>query len=308
MNKNNKDERGVIGITIAVVVGVALLIGLVGGIVAVDAGTVGVVKMGGGTTGKVMQPGFNFKKPLLEDVEPITVQLLKYETAKAEYWDEKSEERDNVYYDHPIITNTSDGQRLDMTYTVSFRIDPDKAEWIVNNIGSEKGLVEQIVKGRSRPIVRQMPTGFTATQMYEEAGRAECQKRIEDRLHPDFEANGLILEAFLIRQPGFSADYLAVLEEKQVAMETVEVKKQEAEAALFERNKRIAQAEGEAKAQELLSKAASEMSVELRRLEVQAIMAEAYKISAENGQKLVPDTLTMLGESGMVPIFQVPQP
>lgn len=308
MNKN-KDERGVIGVTgviVATVIGIALLIGLVGGIVTVDAGTVGVVKMGGGTTGRIMQPGFNAKIPALEDVEPMTVQLLKYETAQADYWDEKKEQKDNVYFDYPIVTNTSDGQRLDMTYTISFRIDPDKAEWIVNNIGSEKNLVEQIVKGRSRPIVRQIPTGFTATQMYEEKGRAECQKRIEERLRPDFEANGLILEAFLIRQPGFSADYLAVLEEKQVAMETVEVKKQEAEAALFERNKRISQAEGEAKAQELLSKAASAMSIELRKLEVQSKMIDMLEKKWEGGvpQWIMGD----ISETGVFPFMQIPQP
>lgn len=303
---NTKNKRGVIGVTVATIAGIALLIGLVGGIVTVDAGTVGVVKMGGGTTGRVLQPGFNTKKPVLEDVEPITTQLLKYETAQADYWDEKKEQKDNVYYDHPIITNTSDGQRLEMTYTISFRIDPSKAEWIVNNIGSEAGLVEQIVKGRSRPIARQIPTGYTAQQVYEEVGRAECQKRIEDRLRPDFEANGLILEAFLIRQPGFAEDYLAVLEEKQVAMELVNVKEHEAEAALHERDKRISQAEGEAKAQELLSKAASEMSIELRKLEVQSKMIDMLGNRWEGGvpQWIMGD----IGDTGIFPFTQIPQP
>lgn len=288
-----------------ITLGILGLVGLIitfGAFVSVDAGTVGVIKRFGGTTGQVLQPGFNTKLPIIDDIVPLNTKKISYETAEEEKW----KGSDATYKDYPVDTYTSDGQGLDMTYTIRFSIDPMKAVWVVNNIGNENAVVEQIVKNQSRSVVREVPTGFTAAELYSDEGQASAQNEITSRLRPVFEENGLFLDAFLIRKPGFDPEYLAVLEQKQRAEETVKVKEHEAQAALFERNKRISEAEGEAKAQELLSKAASEMSIELRKLEIQGKMIDM--LSEKWGGNVPNYIIGDISDTGIFPMMQIPQP
>jgi len=213
----------------------------------VEAGTVKVVTRWGRVTGRVLEPGVHFLWPFAE-------RSLEYDTKKVIYettTEVKQEGSDADYKDFPVDTNTEDGQQVDIFYTVRFSTDPTKAGWIAQNIGSQGAVVEKIVKTESRIWARNIPRRFDAEDLYSGNGSQEVQDQIFTSLSTTFSENGLILDSVGIREIKFTNEYVAAIEAKQ--LEAVKVKTAEniAERAVFEKEARITQAEGQAREQEL---------------------------------------------------------
>jgi len=219
---------------------------ILGSIKVVDAGTIQVVKRWGRVTGQRLDPGMHFIIPFAESTETLNTRKLIYETTS----EEKQAGSGADYKDYPVDTNTADGQQVDIFYTVRFSIDVTKATWVIQNIGSEIALVEKIVKTESRVWVRNTPREFEANQLYT-GNVVEVQNRIEDRLRPVFEANGLVLDSVGIREIKFMPEYIQAIENKQIEAVKVETAENISRQAEFEKQTRITQAEGLAKEQEL---------------------------------------------------------
>lgn len=242
-NPNPKAFIKILVITFIVLFGVFPILG---SIKVVDAGTIQVVKRWGRVTGQRLDPGMHFIIPFAESTETLNTRKLIYETTS----EEKQAGSGADYKDYPVDTNTADGQQVDIFYTVRFSIDVTKATWVIQNIGSEIALVEKIVKTESRVWVRNTPREFEANQLYT-GNVVEVQNRIEDRLRPVFEANGLVLDSVGIREIKFMPEYIQAIENKQIEAVKVETAENISRQAEFEKQTRITQAEGLAKEQEL---------------------------------------------------------
>lgn len=219
---------------------------LFGSIRSVKTGTVQVVTSFGRVTGRVLQPGLNFIWPLAERAISYNTKKITYETAVEEK--QKTSEAD--YKDYPVDTTTKDGQGVKLTYTIRFRVDPTKATWLAQNIGSEEAIVEKVVKTDSRSWTRIIVRDFSSTDLYSGNIR-EVQEKTYDVLTPKFSDNGIILDELLFREPRFDTKYEAVMEAKQVAKEQVEVEKQNAEQEVYRKKAKITAAEASAREQEL---------------------------------------------------------
>lgn len=252
----------------------------------VDAGKVKVVTRFGKTTGRVLEPGASFIVPFAEGTKTYNVKKITYETSE----EAKQQTSQADYKDFPVHTTTADGQEVTATYTIRFRIDAFKAEWLLNNIGTEGMVVERVVKTDSRAWVRTILRDFQAKDLYSGNIR-EAQTKVTDTLRPIFEENGLILDEFVLRQPVFDEEYQQIMENKQRQTEQVEVEKQKAFQEVEKKNARITAAEGKAKEQELQRETLSAQVLEKMRLEVEMKKAEALLKSAENGQSVVPHTV-----------------
>lgn len=212
----------------------------------VPAGTVKVVTRFGKVTGRVLNPGAHFVIPFVERTTSLSTKKVIYETTSEEK--QKGSEAD--YKDYPVDTNTSDGQQVDIFYTVRFSIDPTKATWVVQNIGNEMNLVEKVVKTESRIWTRNIPREFEASNLYT-GNVVEVQNRIEARLNDVFSENGLILDSVGIREIKFTNEYVGAIEAKQIEAVKVETAQNKAEQAKHEKEATITRAEGAAKEQEL---------------------------------------------------------
>lgn len=215
-------------------------------ILSVKAGTVKVITRFGKVTGRVLYPGLNFKCPFIEGVLTYNTQKITYETME----ENKIKEAKANYKDFAVSTTTKDGQDVDLTYTIRFRVDSTKATWLAENIGPEEAIVEKIVKTDSRTWVRTVVRDFSSGDLYSGNIR-EIQEKIWEVLEPKFNANGLIVDEILLKEPTFSADYEKVMESKQIALEQVKVEEHKATQEEFKKKQRITQAEGYAKEQEL---------------------------------------------------------
>ena len=272
------------GIITAVII--FLVLAIINSYTVVQAGSVAVVKRFGQVV-TVFEPGLNWKLPFIDQTVVYRTQEIVYETS------DNPESSNADYTDYQVDTATSDGQQITARYTVRFRIKPQEAANIVNNLGTEPEVVEKVVKQNSRVWVRTLLRNYTASQLYSGDIR-EAQESIAEQLRKDFEKEGLELVFFGLRQIGFTDAYKQAVENKQIEAENIITRKNQAEQAKYEKERLITQAEAEAERQRLerigVAKGEAE-SIKLRaQAEAEATLTKA-KAQAE-ANDLISKSLT----------------
>lgn len=210
----------------------------------VSAGTVKVVTRFGKVTGRMLRPGAHI-------IIPIAENTITYNTKKVTYEASNEPQRSKATYtDVPVDSTTLDGQQITLNYTARFSIDPDRAGWIANNIGTEADVVEKIVKTDTRIHARNIARKFNAADLYT-GNISDVQIAIEDKLRPIFEENGLLLDEFGIRSIAFTPEYINAIEAKQIEKERVITEENISKQEEFRKAARITKAEGQAEEQRL---------------------------------------------------------
>lgn len=230
--------------------GILILLGLLTlflGVRTIDAGEVGVVTRFGAVTGRVLEPGAHIITPFVEGVKVVNTKFLLYETMKPA--DQKLSKSN--YPDVQVDTNTKDGQRVDIFYTIRFSIDPKTATQVIQNFGSEPILVDNIVRAESRSKARIIPSDFSAEDLYVGTGKQKVADELFKSLQKKFEENGIHLDSVLVREIGFTDQYVQAIEQKQIEAVKVETARNIALRAEEEKKTAITQAEAQSKAQEL---------------------------------------------------------
>lgn len=238
-----------------------MILAIVNSYTVVQAGSVAVVKRFGEVV-TVFEPGLNWKVPFIDQTVVYRTQEIVYETS------DNPDVSKADYTDYQVDTATDDGQQITARYTVRFRIRPQEAANIVNDLGTEPEVVEKVVKQNSRVWVRTLLRNYTASQLYSGDIR-EAQEAIETQLISDFEKEGLELVFFGLRQIGFTDAYKQAVENKQIEAENIITRKNQAEQAKYEKERAITQAEAEAEKQRL------------ERIGVAQGEAESIKLKAE---------------------------
>ena len=224
---------------VSAIVVIVLIILLSQAVVIVQAGTVGVVKRLGAVQAE-LKPGMHLIIPLVDKV-------VLYPTIKKTY--EASDIPGESRADYPdiIITAlTSDGQQIKVGITARFMIQPGKAAWILQNLGTEEEYVEKVVKTEIRGSGRRVPTKFAAYDLYTKKSY-EAQQALYDEIGPKFDKNGLILDELVLRNVTFTHEYAKTLEEKQIALENITTEKNKLEQEKIRKEQKIVAAEGDAK-------------------------------------------------------------
>lgn len=251
---------------------VFLVLAAINSYTVVQAGSVAVVKRLGRVVG-VFEPGLHWKVPFIDTTITYRTQEIVYETS------DNPDSSQADYTDYQVDTATSDGQQITARYTVRFRIKPQEATNIVNNLGTEQDVVEKLVKQDSRVWVRTLLRNFSASQLYSGDIR-EAQEAIAQQLSKDFEKEGVELAFFGLRQIGFTDDYKQAVENKQIEAENVTTRKHQAEQAKYEKQRAITQAEAEAEKQRLERIGIAQGEAESIKLRAQAD-AEATLVRAK---------------------------
>jgi regulator of protease activity HflC (stomatin/prohibitin superfamily) len=208
-------------------------------ITIIQAGTVGVVKRLGAVK-QELTPGLHFILPLVDEV-------VLYPTIKKTY--EASEIPGSSEADFPdiiISALTSDGQQIRVGITARFMIQPGKAAWILQNLGTEQEYVEKVVKTEIRGSGRRVPTRFTSYDLYTKRSY-DAQQALFDEISPKFQENALILDELILRNITFTDEYARTLEEKQIALENISTEKNKLEQEKIRKEQKIVAAEGDAK-------------------------------------------------------------
>jgi regulator of protease activity HflC (stomatin/prohibitin superfamily) len=273
-------------IIIGVVAFIFALILILNSFVVVQAGNVKVLTQFGRTIGVTFYPGIHVKVPFVQNTVNYSTRQVTYETS-----DNPQTSMAN-YPDFSIDTTSLDGQQVQLKFTVRFAIDGKQAEWILNNIGTMGDLVEKVVKTEARSYARNIPKKYTAAQLYSEQV-FDVQEELGSTLKPIFEANGIVLDEFLLRKIDFTEEYFNVLEDKQIAEERIVVEQNILEQEKIRKEQSIIQAEAEARQIEIKG---------------EALKANPEIIQLEFIQKLSPNiTWGILPGEGIVPFLDLSQ-
>jgi regulator of protease activity HflC (stomatin/prohibitin superfamily) len=236
-------------IVIAVIVLILGLLVLGLAYTPVRYGTVALVTRFGGLTGQVFEPGLHWRTPFIEQVVVLPTVVQSYETSD----DPASSGAD--YRDRPVTAQTVDGQQITIKYTVLFRVTAQEAASIVQNVGFTQEVVENVVKAHSRNLARLWAQNYTAEDLYSGEGIFAYERAVQDALEQEFGRYGLSLDDFLVRKIDFDTDYIAAIEQQQIAQEAIETAQYQAESAQYEKERQIRLAEAEAERTKLLADA-----------------------------------------------------
>jgi membrane protease subunit HflC len=278
---------GAIGILVVVVLLVAA-----SAFTPVRYGTVKVVKRFGGLTGRVFEPGLHWKTPFVEGTVTIVTAVRSYETS------DQPKDSNADYRDYPVNAQTIDGQQVTIKFTTMFKVPAEGAVTVLQDVGDMNAIVENVVKAHSRNAARLYAQEYTAEELYGGEGIFAYQQEVEENLQIAFEKYGVLLDDFLVRKVEFDADYITTIEQQQIAQEQIETARYNAEAAEYEKQKQIRQAEADAQRQKLNAEAmAYQTTVQAQAdADKQMLLADAQAYEVETVARAEAQALRMKGQ------------
>jgi len=230
---------------------IAIILLIVGAIIVfgcwtvVDEGERGVVlKLG--RVSKVMQPGFNMKNPITEDVVMMEVRIQKVEV-------------------FDVTAASQDLQDVKAGIAVQFNLEPSKVGVIYGEVGEQ--YKERIIDPAIQDIVKSVTAEFTAEELITK--RPQVKSEVTKRMKTRLDSSHIIISNVDIVNFEFSQQFSAAIEDKQV----------QEQKALAQAN--VTRQEEEKKKQAILR---AEAESERTRLEAQALLQNVELIEKINAE------------------------
>jgi regulator of protease activity HflC (stomatin/prohibitin superfamily) len=247
----------------------------------IDPGKVGVQVLFGKVQDHVLESGLHIVNPLVE-ITTFDIQLQTYTMSAVR--DEGTKEGDDA-----IRVLSSDGLEVAIDLSVQYKVNADKAPFIMQNIGED--YLEKIVRPVSRTAIRDNAVNYAAVDLYS-TKRQEFQDKINRFITANFAKRGLELQQILVRNITLPASVRASIESKinaeqdaQKMQFVLQKEKQEAE------RKRV-EAQGIADYQKILSTGLSD-----KQLQYEAIKAQVAIATSANAKVII------IGGKGSNPIM-----
>ncbi len=215
--------------------GVLLVVGsfIAGSFTTIPAGQRGVVIRFGAVTGNILGEGLRTKVPFIDSVVKMSVQTQKYEASST--------------------AASRDLQDVKTAIALNWRLDPGAATEVYKTLGLE--FINRIAAPAIQETIKQITARYNAEDLI--LKREEVKAAITESLSARLLERGIITETVSITDFQFSTTFIAAIEAKVAAeqsvlearnkLERVKVEAQQREAeAKGEASARIAKAEGEA--------------------------------------------------------------
>jgi regulator of protease activity HflC (stomatin/prohibitin superfamily) len=234
---------------LSIILVILLLIGGLGlnavgsGLVFIDQFESGVVispLSPGGVRTESIGPGLHWILPFIESVD-------RFSTAKQEYTMSGSTNEGAKQGNDAVEARSSDGQQVFIDATVRYFANPARIVELRRTWQSQDNYVQSFIRPTTRNVIYNAASRYKVEEIYG-ALRAQLQKEIEDQLHAKFEEEGLVLDAFQLRNVTFSPEYAQSIEQKQIAQQQSEQAKLLVQKAQQEADQVRATAQGAADA------------------------------------------------------------
>lgn len=162
-----------------------------------------------------------------------------------------------------IWTPTKDGIKMGLDVSISWRIDPNFAPWIFQNVSENDGtkqggrylwIEQNIIRAKTKSVLALTVSEYTPIEVYSNK-RQNIQDIVTKKLGAELLLNHIILEQVDIREVFYNEEYEKAINQKklaeQEALRLLEVTKQKNELltqAVIDKNIAIEQAKGESEA------------------------------------------------------------
>ncbi len=148
--------------------------------------------------------------------------------------------------DDAVKFKTIDGNDISVDVTVAWSIDPARAPYILQFVGSENSEVEdKLVRPVSRTIVRDVLNQLTSEEYYQADRRFQMAAEAQVRLNRVLEPEGIHIEQVLLGEHKFNDTYEGIIRDKKVAEQEAARLLSETEAAGAEMKRDLEIAKGE---------------------------------------------------------------
>ena len=216
----------------------------------VPQGNVGAIynRLGGGIEDRVLEEGFNFKKPW----EKINYFPVSIETV---YMSKDS--REGSEDDESITLSCQDGSlNADLTY--SYRFDKSKVPDIQRKYRGKSGdeIMNQVLRGQLRSWVSEVTKNYTTMEVHL-TDKDTVNNKLTEHLNKRAEKYGITFENVSLAETRASKEVQQAIEKRQeLEQQKLSLKKAEVEKerAQLEADKKVIEAEGEKKANEIKAK------------------------------------------------------
>jgi len=224
----------------------------------IDRGEVGVQILFGKVQPVVLESGLHFINPVVE-VDTLSVQVQNYTMSS-------KDSEGQVKGDDAIRVLSSDGLEVTIDLSVLYKINPDKAPFILQNIGSN--YEDKIVRPVTRTAIRDNAVNYQAVDLYS-IKREEFQAKINQTISQNFEKNGLELQQILVRNISLPASVKASIESKINAEQDAQKMQFVLQKERQEADRKRVEAQGIADYQKIISQ-----GLTAQQLQYQSILAQ----------------------------------
>lgn len=249
----NKKRNVILGVCICVFV--LFLIIICNSITTVPTGCVGVKTRFGKVQEAVIQEGLNTKVPFIEKIVKIDCKTQKLEVESN--------------------TASKDLQDVNLKVAVNYNVTKDTANTLYKEIG--KKYEDIVVNPAILESVKSVTAQYTAEELITK--RADVSNSMQDLLKQKITGKGFNVVDFNITDLNFSEAYNQAIEKKQVAEQEAKQAEYELQKSQVENEKKIAEAEANARVMEVQNASTTEQAIRLKELEIQ----QAF-INKWNGQ------------------------
>ena len=236
---------------------VALLIFTIGWgtFVLIPAGHRGVVLLWGSVENRIMGEGLNFKTPMAETVIKVDVKVQPHPFKE-------------------IDASSKEYQMVKMTGMMNFHIDPTYVNDLYQKVGLD--FADKVIDPAFNDFVKEVVPTYPIGEILPK--REEIRKRAMSKLGDNLSRYHIIVDDIYFASIRFSTGYEGAIEAKQVAQQQVETQKQVLAQREIEAQQKVATAKGEAesilvvaqgqaKANDVLSRSISPILVQYKGIE-----------------------------------------
>lgn len=264
-----RDGWGYIVLGIAFVI--ALIASVLGCVYAQDIGEVKVIRnMGGAIEGTSTEAGFHFKAPWQDTVTyDIRNNVLSF------MGDSEADQFEGGSANGSAVTiNDKSGTTATIDIQVNYSLDPQTAEELYANYGTQENFVKSVCAVDIRSIPREVSGQFDTISIL--TARGDFTSAVQDALTEKWKDYGLIVEQVSIQNvvyPDSIKDKYSEAAAAEIAKTTAENQK---EVAQVEADTKVVQANGEAEANRVLAESLSS-----------EVLTSKYIDALANAQQLV---------------------
>jgi regulator of protease activity HflC (stomatin/prohibitin superfamily) len=237
------------------ILALVVIIVLWGTFVIIPAGHRGVCLWWGSVEQRIMGEGLNFKVPIAETVIKVDVKVQPHPFKQ-------------------IDASSKEYQMVQMTGMMNFHIDPADVNDLYQKVGLD--FADKVIDPAFNDFVKEVVPTYPIGEILPK--REEIRKRAMTKLGENLSRYHIIVDDIYFASIRFSPGYEGAIEAKQVAQQQVETQKQVLAQREIEAQQKVATAKGEAesiqvvaqgqaKANDLLSRSISPILVQYKSIE-----------------------------------------
>lgn len=228
---------------------------------SVPTGYVGIKTRFGKVSDDVIQEGLNTKVPFIEKIV-----LMDCRTQKSEV---------------DCSTASKDLQEVSLKVAINFNVNRETSYELYRQVGVNYESI--VISPAILESVKSITAQYTAEELITK--RSEVSNKMEETLKEKIESRGFNVVDFNITDLDFSVAYNQAIEKKQVAEQQAKQAEYELQKSKIENEKKIAEAEANARVMQVQDASTTENALRLKELEIKKAFIEQW-----NG--VLPSTMT----------------